>query len=44
MYAFILNQWKMRKISEIKVQAYVPKWITSEQATAILATPQIPEQ
>lgn len=41
MYSFILNQWIMRKIDEAKVQSYVPKWITAEQATSILATPQV---
>jgi hypothetical protein len=41
MYDFILNQWKLRKIDETKVRGYAPKWITSEQATAIIATPQV---
>ena len=43
MYNFILNQWIMRKITREKVASYVPKWITAEQASQILATPQIPE-
>ncbi|MFC5468402.1 hypothetical protein ACFPPD_06695 [Cohnella suwonensis] len=41
MYNFILNQWVMRKIDEAKVQSYVPRWITSEQAATIIATPQV---
>ncbi len=40
MYAFILNQWVMKKIDAAKVQTYVPKYITQEQADTILATPQ----
>lgn len=40
MYSFILNQWVMRKIDAAKVQSYVPKYITQEQANTILATPQ----
>lgn len=40
MYAFILNQWVMRKIDAVKVQSYVPKYITQEQADTIIATPQ----
>jgi hypothetical protein len=42
-YNFILNQWIMRKIDEAKVQSYVPKWITAQQATTIIATPQVAE-
>lgn len=40
MYAFILNMWVMRKITELKVQSYVPKYITQEEADMIIATPQ----
>lgn len=40
MYGFILNMWVMRKIDEVKVQSYVPKYITQVEADAILATPQ----
>jgi hypothetical protein len=40
-YNFILNQWIMRKIDAVKVNSYVPKWITAEQAGIILATPQV---
>jgi hypothetical protein len=43
MYNFILNQWIMRNIDAMKVNSYVPKWITSGQATTILATPQVAE-
>jgi len=42
MYNFILNQWILRKIDEVKVRSYVPKWIYEEQADTIIATPQIP--
>jgi hypothetical protein len=41
MYQFILNQWVMRKIDNTKVNSYVPKWITTEQAETIIATPQV---
>lgn len=40
MYSFILGQWKMGKIDEAKVQSYVPKYITQEQADEIISTPQ----
>lgn len=39
-YAFILNLWVMKKITEAQVRAYVPVYITSEEAEMILATPQ----
>lgn len=41
MYNFILQQWVMRKIDATKVNSYVPKWITVEQADTIVATPQV---
>ena len=41
MYQFILNQWILGKIDAEKVQSYVPKWITQEQAETILLTPQL---
>lgn len=40
MYGFILNMWIMGKVDEAKVQSYVPKYITQEEADMILATPQ----
>jgi len=40
-YNFITNQWIMDKIDVTKVRSYVPKWITSEQADVIIATPQV---
>ena len=40
MYAFVLNMWVMRKIDAAKVQSYVPRYITQEEADMILATPQ----
>lgn len=40
MYGFILNMWIMGKIDAAKVQSYVPKYITQDEADAILATPQ----
>jgi len=40
MYQFILNMWVMRKINADKVQSYVPRFITQEEADMILATPQ----
>jgi hypothetical protein len=43
MYQFILNQWILGKIDAEKVQSYVPKWITQEQAETILATQQVIE-
>lgn len=41
MYQFILNQWVLGKIDAEKVQSYVPKWITQEQAETIISTPQL---
>lgn len=41
MYQFILNQWILGKIDAEKVQSYVPKWITQEQAETIISTPQL---
>jgi len=42
-YQFVLNMWVMRKIDEAKVQSYVGRYITQQEADMILATPQIPE-
>ena len=39
-YGFVLNMWIMQKISAEKVQSYVPKGITQDEADMILATPQ----
>jgi hypothetical protein len=39
-YGFVLNLWIMRKIDEVKVQSYAPKFITQEEANMILATHQ----
>jgi hypothetical protein len=39
-YGFILNMWMMNKIDEAQVQAYVPKYITQEEADAIMLVPQ----
>ncbi len=41
MYQFILNQWILGKIDAEKVESYVPKWITTEQAKTIISTPQL---
>ena len=40
MYGFILNMWCMKKIDETKVRSYVPFYITTAEADAIIATPQ----
>lgn len=40
MYGFIQNMWVLGKIDAAKVQSYVPKYITQEEADTILATPQ----
>lgn len=43
MYAFILNMWIMKRLTQEQVQMYVTKgFITQEEANMILATPQIP--
>lgn len=42
MYGFILNMWIMAKIDAVKVQSYVPKFITQDECNMILATPQTP--
>ncbi|MER2172034.1 MAG: hypothetical protein ABS938_15545 [Psychrobacillus psychrodurans] len=39
-YGFVLNMWVMKKIDELKVESYVPRYITQEEATMITATPQ----
>lgn len=39
-YGFVLNMWIMRKIDAPKVLSYVPKFITEEESTMILVTPQ----
>ena len=41
MYGFILNMWVMGRVSEQKVRSYVPTFITQEECSMILATPQI---
>lgn len=40
MYAYLLGQWTMRKVTAEYVQARCPKWITQEQVDTILFTPQ----
>jgi len=41
MYPFILNMWIMGSITEVKVQSYVPRFITQIECDAILVTPQV---
>jgi len=41
MYGFILNMWIMARIDAVKVQSYVPKYITQDECNMILATPQV---
>jgi nitrogen fixation protein len=41
MYQFIRNMWIMRRINTNQVQAYVPKYITQEQAEEIISQAQI---
>lgn len=41
MYNFILNMWRIGRMTEAEVRASVTKlYITAEQAETILATPQ----
>lgn len=40
MYQFILNMWIMERVTAVKVQSYVPRFITQVEADMILATPQ----
>ena len=40
-YPFILNMWIMGSINEVKVQSYVPRFITQIECDAILVTPQV---
>ena len=42
-YAFLLNLWIMKKITQEKLLTYVPMFITEEEYYMIIATPQIPE-
>ena len=41
MYNFILNMWVMKRIDQAKVQSYVVKGYTQDEADMILATPQV---
>jgi hypothetical protein len=42
MYGFILNMWVMSRIDTVKVKSYITKgFITQEEASVILATPQV---
>ena len=41
MYGFILNMWIMRRIDIVKVQSYVPRYLTQEERDMILASPQM---
>ena len=42
MVGFLLNMWIMARISTAQIQMFTEKgYITSEQATAILATAQL---
>lgn len=41
MYRFILNCWKMNKITEADIQAFAGKgYITGEEAAEIMAVPK----
>ncbi|GIO33728.1 hypothetical protein J2TS6_48690 [Paenibacillus albilobatus] len=40
MYAFLLNMWTMKKVDEVKLESYTPKFITADERDMILATPQ----
>ncbi|MFJ7855310.1 hypothetical protein ACIQX3_21465 [Peribacillus frigoritolerans] len=40
MYAFLIGMWTRRKVTETQIRNYVPRFITEEEAEAILATPQ----
>ena len=37
-YSFVLNMWMMGRLTEDQVNAYVPKFITAEEAKMILIT------
>lgn len=41
MYGFLLNMWIMKKIDEAKVNTYVPRILSQQEAEMILATPQL---
>jgi hypothetical protein len=41
MHAFLLNLYIMKRIDVLKVQSYVPKYISQQEADMILATPQM---
>lgn len=38
-YGFVLNMWMMGRLTEAEVNAYVPKFISAEEARMILITP-----
>lgn len=39
-YNFYLNMWIMHRVTAEQVQAACPKYLTQEEVTMILATPQ----
>lgn len=39
-YSFVLKMWTMHRITEEEVNAYVPKFLTADEAKAILSTAQ----
>lgn len=39
-YNFFFNMYFMKRIDAAKVQSYVPKLITQDEADIIIATPQ----
>jgi len=42
LYNFVLNMWIMKNFTQAQVQTCVTKgYITQEEATTILATPQV---
>ena len=39
-YVFLLGMWQRRAVTEEQIKGYVPKFITEEEAEAILTSPQ----
>ena len=43
-YGFIRNMWMMGKLTGDEVNAYVPKFLTADEAEMILVTPTKEQQ
>ena len=42
-FAFLLNMWKTRQITQAKLELFTPYYISTSELAEILATPQMTE-